>query len=81
LLGINCALANESPAERAPPPETPNPRAGWLEWQLPLGAPDWQLLPVERELSTGNIAGLRLAWNMGESVRDVARRTGWMRVR
>ncbi len=53
-----------------------------FEWQLPLGAPDWQLsLFTEQQLSPGKIAGLRLAWNMGETLRDVARRTGWMRLR
>jgi hypothetical protein len=53
-----------------------------VEGQVPLGAPDWQLSAfVEQELATGKIAGLRLAWNMGASLRDVARRTGWVRLR
>jgi hypothetical protein len=57
------------------------PFAGF-EWQLPLGAPDWQLSAfLERERATGKIAGLRVAWNMGQSLRDVARRTGWVRLR
>jgi hypothetical protein len=53
-----------------------------FEWQLPLGARAWQLsIFVERQLSTIGLAGLRIAWNMGGTLRDVARRTGWVRLR
>ncbi len=53
-----------------------------FEWQLPFGARAWQLsLFAEEQLSTIELAGIRFAWNMGETSRDVARRTGWMRIR
>ncbi|MES1164589.1 MAG: hypothetical protein ABUR63_02425 [Verrucomicrobiota bacterium] len=53
-----------------------------LEWQLPLPSATWQLsLFAERQLSTNAVAGVRLAWNMGATLRDVARRTGWMVIR
>jgi len=53
-----------------------------VEWQLPLPCPSWQLsVFAERQLSTNALVGLRVAWNMGATLRDVARRTGWMPVR
>jgi hypothetical protein len=53
-----------------------------FEWQLPFGARPWQLsLFAEKQLSTIELAGVRFAWDMGETSRDVARRTGWMRIR
>jgi hypothetical protein len=53
-----------------------------IEWQLPLGRRAWQLsIFAERQLSTTELAGLRFAWNMGGTLRDVARRSGWMRIR
>ncbi|HVY36775.1 MAG TPA: hypothetical protein VHM31_02540 [Polyangia bacterium] len=52
-----------------------------VEWQLPLPSTPWQLsLFAERQLSTNALAGVRLAWNMGATLRDVARRTGWLRI-
>ncbi|HXU64429.1 MAG TPA: hypothetical protein VN962_22170, partial [Polyangia bacterium] len=53
-----------------------------VEWQLPLPSQRWQLsVFAERQLSTNALVGLRVAWNMGPTIRDVARRTGWMPVR
>jgi hypothetical protein len=53
-----------------------------FEWQLPFGARAGQLsLFAEKQLSTIELAGVRFAWDMGETLRDVARRTGWMRLR
>jgi hypothetical protein len=53
----------------------------WL-FGLPLGARAWQLsLLAEKQLSTIELAGVRFAWDLGETSRDVARRTGWMRIR
>ncbi len=53
-----------------------------LEWQLPLPSAPWQLsVFAERQLSTNTVAGIRLAWNMGATLRDVARRTGWTVIR
>jgi hypothetical protein len=53
-----------------------------FEWQLPLGSPDWQVsIFAERQLSTAELAGLRVAWNMGATLRDAARRAAWIRVR
>jgi hypothetical protein len=36
---------------------------------------------AEKQLSTIELAGVRFAWNVGETLRDVARRTGWTRLR
>lgn len=53
-----------------------------FEWQLPFGARAGQLsLFAEKQLSTIELGGVRFAWDMGETLRDVARRTGWMRLR
>lgn len=53
-----------------------------VEWQLPVGAPDWQLsLFLERQVSTVDLLGVRVAWGMGPALRDVARRSGWRQVR
>lgn len=53
-----------------------------FEWQLPLGGRALQLsVFVERQLTGTHLAGVRIAWNMGGTLRDVARRTGWSRIR
>jgi hypothetical protein len=53
-----------------------------FEWQLPFRARAWQVsLFAEKQLSTIELAGIRVAWDMGETSRDIARRTGWMRIR
>lgn len=53
-----------------------------FEWQLPVSARDWQLsLFVDSQVSTIKLAGLRVAWGMGTTLRDQARRMGWRRVR
>ncbi len=53
-----------------------------VEWQLPVGAPDWQVsLFLERQVSTVDLLGVRVAWGLGPSLRDVARRSGWRPVR
>ncbi len=53
-----------------------------FEWQLPVSARDWQLsLFVDSQVSTVKLAGLRVAWGMGTTLRDQARRMGWRRVR
>ena len=53
-----------------------------FEWQLPLRAPDWQVsLFVDSQVSTVKLAGLRVAWGMGATLREQARQTGWRRVR
>jgi hypothetical protein len=55
---------------------------GAFEWQLPFATRTWQLsLFAEKQLSTITLAGVRFAWNVGETLRDVARRTGWTRLR
>ncbi|MFO0630406.1 MAG: hypothetical protein U0325_32935 [Polyangiales bacterium] len=53
-----------------------------VEVQLPVGAPDWQVsLFLERQVSTLDLVGVRVAWGMGPTLRDVARRTGWRPLR
>lgn len=53
-----------------------------FEWQLPFGARTWQLsVFAEKQLSSIELAGVRFAWDLGQTLRDVARRTGWMRLR
>lgn len=53
-----------------------------FEWQLPFGSRAGQLsVFAERQLSTITLGGLRFAWNLGETSRDFARRTGWIRIR
>jgi hypothetical protein len=53
-----------------------------VEWQLPIGAPAWQVsLFVETQLSTVELGGVRVAWRMGATLRVLARRTGWARLR
>jgi len=52
-----------------------------VEWQLPLPARTWQIsLFAERQLSTDALVGMRVAWNMGDTLLVVARRTGWLPV-
>ena len=53
-----------------------------FEWQLPLGVRALQIsIFAEQQLSSIKLAGVRVAWNMGGTLRDVARRTGWSRIR
>ncbi|MCC6619776.1 MAG: hypothetical protein IT385_00895 [Deltaproteobacteria bacterium] len=53
-----------------------------LEWQLPLGADDVALsLFLERQITTVDTVGLRLAWGLGPTPRDAARHAGWRRLR
>jgi|tagenome__1003787_1003787.scaffolds.fasta_scaffold20957215_2 hypothetical protein len=53
-----------------------------LDWQLPLGVRTWQAsLFIERQLDELQIAGLRISWDMGSTLYDLVRRTGWRRVR
>jgi len=53
-----------------------------FEWQLPVGEHAWQVsIFAEHQLSMIKLAGVRLAWNMGGTLRDAARRTGWARIR
>ena len=53
-----------------------------FEWRLPFATRTWQLsLFAEEQLSTIELAGVRFAWGVGETLRDVARRTGWTRLR
>ena len=53
-----------------------------FDWQEPFGARAWQLSPfAEKQLSTIELAGIRFAWNMGGTIRDVAHSSGWMRLR
>jgi hypothetical protein len=52
------------------------------EWQLPFHARTWQLsLFAVRQIDALELAGLRISWDMGPTLRDVARQTGWRRVR
>jgi hypothetical protein len=42
----------------------------------------WQVsLFVERQLDALEIAGVRLSWDMGSTLYDLVRRTGWRRLR
>ena len=53
-----------------------------LDWQLPFGVRTWQAsLFIERQLDALQIAGFRISWDMGSTLRDLVRRTGWRRVR
>jgi hypothetical protein len=53
-----------------------------LDWQLPLGVRTWQgSLFIERQLDGLQIAGARISWDMGSTLYDLVRRTGWRRVR
>jgi hypothetical protein len=53
-----------------------------LDWQLPLGTQTWQAsLFLERQLEELQIAGVRISWGMGSTLYDLARRTGWRRIR
>lgn len=55
---------------------------GAVEWQLPIPARTWQLSTfAEGQLSTAPLAGVRVAWNVGASLRDIAHRTGWVQIR
>ena len=56
----------------------------WLavEWRLPLHIEPWQVsVYVERQVSLIDMAGVRVAWGMGDGLRDPATRWGWRRVR
>jgi hypothetical protein len=53
-----------------------------LDWQLPFGGRAWQAsLFIERQLDGLGIAGFRIAWDMGSTLHELVRRTGWRRVR
>jgi hypothetical protein len=53
-----------------------------LDWQLPFGVRTWQAsLFIERQLDELQIAGVRVSWDMGSTLYDLVRRTGWRRVR
>ena len=53
-----------------------------LDWQLPFGARTWQAsLFIERQLDELQIAGVRISWDMGRTLYDLVRRTGWRRLR
>lgn len=53
-----------------------------VEAQLPVGGPDWQVsVFLERQVSTLDLLGLRVAWGAGPTLRDLARRTGWRPLR
>lgn len=58
-------------------------RPTWaLDWQLPFGMRTWQAsLFIERQLDELQIAGVRISWDMGSTLHDLVRRTGWRRVR
>jgi hypothetical protein len=53
-----------------------------LDWQLPFGVRTWQAsLFIERQLDELQIAGVRVSWDMGSTLYDLVRRTGWRRLR
>jgi hypothetical protein len=53
-----------------------------LEWEFPFNAHQWQVsLFLERQIEPLQVAGVRVSWNMGSAIRDVARQTGWRRLR
>ena len=53
-----------------------------LDWQLPFGVRTWQAsLFIERQLDELQIAGVRISWDMGSTLYDLVRRTGWRRLR
>jgi len=53
-----------------------------VDWQLPFGVRTWQAsLFVERQLDQLQVAGARVSWDMGSTLYDLVRRTGWRRLR
>ena len=53
-----------------------------LDCQLPFGVRTWQAsLFIERQLDELQIAGVRISWDMGSSLYELVRRTGWRRLR
>jgi hypothetical protein len=53
-----------------------------LEWQLPFRRSTWQVsVFVERQVQDVQLAGLGFSWDMGSTLRDIGRRTGWRRLR
>ncbi len=53
-----------------------------LDWQLPFGVRTWQIsLFLERQLDELQIGGVRISWDMGSTLYDLVRRTGWRRLR
>ncbi len=53
-----------------------------LDWQLPFGVRTWQAsLFIERQLDALQIAGVRVAWDMGSTLYELVRRRGWRRIR
>lgn len=52
-----------------------------VEWQLPIHVPAWQVsLFAVRQIDELQFAGLRISWDMGATLRDLARQTGWRRI-
>jgi hypothetical protein len=53
-----------------------------FEWRVPVGGDTWQLsLRIERQISTINLAALRVSWGMGPTLAELGRRHGFRRVR
>jgi hypothetical protein len=54
-----------------------------LEWQLlPFKRGSWQAsLFLERQAQSLQLVGARFSWDMGSTLLDIARRTGWRRLR
>jgi hypothetical protein len=53
-----------------------------LEWQLPFKRSSWQAsLFLERQAESLQLVGARFSWDMGPTLQDIARRTGWRRLR
>jgi hypothetical protein len=53
-----------------------------VDWQLPFGVRTWQAsLFIESQLDALRIAGVRISWDMGSTLYELVRRTGWRRVR
>ncbi|MEZ4408606.1 MAG: hypothetical protein R3A52_19335 [Polyangiales bacterium] len=53
-----------------------------VEWQLPIPLPAWQFsLFLDRQANTVDTGGVRVSYAMGRTLRDIARATGWRRLR
>ena len=53
-----------------------------LEWQLPFKRSRWQAsLFLERQAASRQLIGARFSWDMGPTLLEIARRTGWRRLR
>jgi len=52
------------------------------EWQLPFHVRTWQLsLFAVRQIDDLQLGGVRISWDMGATLRDLVRQTGWRRLR